>query len=283
MEGNDIAEEILSYNNQNGEEYKYPSDVTAVLSNDGKPINVSKMSDTELATFNEGYKTIYGDKYYDFTASGKNKYTITNTAAIKSEVNNLPFPKGSYTDDDMIFINPETSGFYSVVAKLTLTTERVSGNIPNGNNQAEDHHYCTVSFTSCEVGLAFGHSIFANVYLYKGKMDGNKTIEKIKLDSGGKFIDVSETGNWYAKSKEESLHYGKPMTYESVFLVREGTTTVEKTLGEILGVSGTTSKYHLTNHLTGREFRFTNGSSINMRRNYAFYIMDGAWQEGELK
>lgn len=283
LEGNDIAEEILSYNNQNGEEYKYPSDATAVLSNDGKPINVSKMSDAELATFNEGYKTIYGDKYYDFTASGKNKYTITNTAAIKNEVNNLPFPKGSYTDDDMIFINPETSGFYSVVAKLTLTAERVSGNIPNGSGQAEDHHYCTVSFTSCEVGLAFGHSIFANVYLYKGKMNENKTIEKIKLDSGGKFIDVSETGNWYAKSKDESLHYGKPMGYESVFEVREGTTTVEKTLGEILGVSGTTSKYHLTNHLTGREFRFTNGSSINMRRNYAFYIMDGAWQEGELK
>lgn len=114
-------------------------------------------------------------------------------------------------------------------------------------------------------------------------MNGNNKIENIKLDSGGKFIDVSETGNWYAKSKDESLHHGKPMTYDSVFEVREGTTIVEKTLGEILGESGTTSTYHLTNHLTGREFRFINRQSINMRRNYAFYIMDGAWQEGELK
>ena len=81
--------------------------------------------------------------------------------------------------------------------------------------------------------MAFGHSIFANVFLYKGKMNGNNKIENIKLDSGGKFIDVSETGNWYAKSKDESLHYGKPMTYDSVFEVREGTTIVEKTLGEI--------------------------------------------------
>ena len=72
------------------------------------------------------------------------------------------------------------------------------------------------------------------------------------------------------------------MTYDSVFEVREGTTIVEKTLGEILGESGTTSTYHLTNHLTGREFRFINRQSINMRRNYAFYIMDGAWQEAQL-
>ena len=279
LEGNDIAEEISSYNNKDGEEYKYPSDVTAILNNGNEPIKVSKMSDTELVTFNEGYQKIYGDKYYDFTDSQKNQYHIINTAAIKNEVNNLPFPSGSYTDDDMIFINPESSGFYSVVAKLTLTTKRESGS----NNNNEVHHYCTVSFTSCEIGLAFGHSIFANVFLYKGKMDGSSKIEEIKLDSDGKFIDVSENGNWYARSKEESLAYGKPMTYESVFEVRKGTGTVEKTLGEILGVSGTTSKYHLTNHLTGREFRFTNGSSINLRRNYAFYIMDGAWQEGELK
>ena len=65
------------------------------------------------------------------------------------------------------------------------------------------------------------------------------------------------------------------MTYSTVFMLKDGS---KKTLREILGTNS-----HLTNHLTGREFKFNAaGESIHLKRNYAFYIIPGAWQEGEI-
>lgn len=273
LEGKDICDTVTSYTQSDGKEYKYSSDTSAVLSSSSRPAICTKMSTAELKYFDEQYKGVYGQStpykfYYSDSSSDVNKYEIVSASTIKADgkvLENIPFPSDSYKDSDAIFIRPEKSGFYSVVVKFNMTSNAVSG-----------RHYRTISYTACEIALAFGQAAYNYVYLYeKGT--------KINTDDDGHFIITDSTNakcNWYAYAK---IDYGQSLTYSTVFTSRTDST---KTwiLGDLLGVSGTTTaSKHLTNHLTGRLFRFdSSGYSIKVKRNYAFYIMDGEWKEGEL-
>lgn len=150
---------------------------------------------------------------------------------------------------------------------MTMTREAIT----DTNLTTDAKHPYRLKFEKCQVALCLGHEIGATVFLYDRRTDNNLQIQR----SDGKFIDTN--GNWYATT---SVPYGTALTYSTIFELKDRS---KKTLSEILGVTGTTTANHLTNHLTGREFKFNaSGESIQLRRNYAFYIMPGAWQEGEL-
>lgn len=275
MEGTDIGDTITSYCSTDGSEYKYPSYASSITRETNKPFSMTLMSDsTELANFNTNYASVYGTTKYKFSTSSDifelaSVDSITTDKDNPGTVKNLPLI--NYSSSDMIFIKPKKSGFYSFVAKISAASTRTT---------TSGLFYCTISLSSCEVALALGENVYSNVYLYKE----GASINKKSTDS--KFIDIDKsTGNYYASVQME---YGKALTYDTEFTLREAEGTVTtKTLGTILGVSGTTASKHLTNHLTGREFRFTldddgNYKSIKLKRNYAFYIMDGTWKEGEI-
>lgn len=257
LEGKDIDEKITSYNKETGSEYTYPSSASVILTNDQNLItpNIGRITDgTELKQLNEAFNEQYGSTtsdHYDFTDS-KNIYDFVVTAADLEHINNLPF---SYQNSNSIFIQPEKSGFYSVVAKVTMKSQQVGTN-----------RYCNLTIASCDMAIALGRQVGAQVYLYEKGVTINRA-------TGNKFIETSKAnGNWYANA---DITYGQPLTYSTVFMLKDGS---KKTLREILGTNS-----HLTNHLTGREFKFNAaGESIHLKRNYAFYIMPGAWQEGEL-
>lgn len=262
LEGKDIDEKITSYNKETGLEYTYPSSASVILTNEQKPIktNIGRITDdTELSQFNVAFNAQYGSStsdHYDFTDSN-NVYNFVVTAGDLKHISNLPF---SYRDSDSIFIQPQKSGFYSIVAKVTMKSEQVGSN-----------RYCNLTIDSCNMAIALGRQVGAQVYLYEKDV----TINRAK---GDKFIETSTAkGNWYANA---DIIYGQPLTYSTEFKLKDGS---KKTLSEILGVTGTTAKNHLTNHLTGREFKFNAaGESIQLRRNYAFYIMPDPWREGEI-
>lgn len=257
LEGKDIDEKITSYNKETGSEYTYPSSASVILTNDQNLItpNIGRITDgTELKQLNDAFNEQYGSTtsdHYDFTDS-KNIYDFVVTAADLEHINNLPF---SYQNSNSIFIQPEKSGFYSVVAKVTMKSQQVGTN-----------RYCNLTIASCDMAIALGRQVGAQVYLYEKGVTINRA-------TGNKFIETSKAnGNWYANA---DITYGQPLTYSTVFMLKDGS---KKTLREILGTNS-----HLTNHLTGREFKFNAaGESIHLKRNYAFYIMPGAWQEGEL-
>ncbi len=267
LEGEDINEKITTTNKNDGTLYTYPSNVSTILTNDGVPVEFDELKATQeqLDKFQTDYNKVYGDNsIYKFTEIYKpdsphySPYTVVNDDGKTDLFGNTK---------KNIFIQPKKSGFYSVVAKMTMT--RVA--ITDTNLTEDTKHPYRLKFEKCQVTLCLGHNIAANVFLYDRRTDKNLQIQK----SDGKFIDTN--GNWYAKA---SVPYGTELTYSTEFTLKDGTT---KKLSEILGVSGTTATNHLTNHLTGREFRFdAAGKSIKLRRNYAFYIMPGAWQEGEL-
>lgn len=257
LEGTDIDEKITSYNKETGLEYTYPSSASVILTNEQKPIknNIGRITDeTELSQLNTAFNAQYGSStsdHYDFTDS-KNIYNFVVKAENLKHISNLPF---SYQNADSIFIQPQKSGFYSIVAKVTMKSEQVGSN-----------RYCNLTIDSCNMAIALGRQVGAQVYLYEKGVTINRA-------TGNKFIETSnDEGNWYANA---DVSYGKPLTYDTVFKLKDGTT---KKLSEILGTN-----CHLTNHLTKREFKFDSaGNSIQLRRNYAFYIMPGAWQEGEI-
>lgn len=266
LEGEDINEKITT-NKNDGTLYTYPSSISAILTNDGVPVEFDELKATteQLRKFQTDYNKVYGDNsIYKFTEIDKpdsphySPYTIVNDDGKTDLFGNTK---------KNIFIQPKKSGFYSVVAKMTMTCVAVTD-----TNLTEDtKHPYRFKFEKCQVTLCLGHNIAANVFLYDRRTDKNLQIQK----SDDKFIDTN--GNWYAKA---SVPYGTELTYSTEFTLKDRTT---KKLSEILGVSGTTAANHLTNHLTGREFKFNSaGESIKLRRNYAFYIMPGAWQEGEL-
>lgn len=278
LEGEDINEKITT-NKNDGTLYSYPSNISAILTNDGVPVEFDELKATQeqLDKFQTDYNKIYGDNsIYKFTEIDKpdsphySPYTVVNDYGKTDLFGNTK---------KNIFIRPKKSGFYSVVAKMTMT--RVA--ITDTNLTEDTKHPYRLEFEKCQVTLCLGHNIAANVFLYDRRTNKNLQIQK----SDDKFIDTN--GNWYAKAissydattgKIEYLPYGESLTYDTLFLLKDGTT---KKLREILGVTGTTAANHLTNHLTGREFKFDSaGKSIQLRRNYAFYIMPGAWQEGEL-
>ena len=267
LEGEDINEKITTTNKNDGTLYTYPSNVSTILTNDGVPVEFDELKATQeqLDKFQTDYNKVYGDNsIYKFTEIYKpdsphySPYTVVNDDGKTDLFGNTK---------KNIFIQPKKSGFYSVVAKMTMTREAITD-----TNLTEDtKHPYRLKFEKCQVTLCLGHNIAANVFLYDRRTDKNLQIQK----SDDKFIDTN--GNWYPKA---SVPYGTELTYSTEFTLKDGTT---KKLSEILGVSGTTATNHLTNHLTGREFRFdAAGKSIKLRRNYAFYIMPGAWQEGEL-
>lgn len=267
LEGKDISDTITSYKKSDNTEYKYPSDSSAVLSNNSEPAICQKMADSELKTLTTKYQSVYGTNTpYKFwntdkdVAYEKNNFDIVSINTIKSDgktIENIPFPSTGYTDTDTYFIRPEKSGFFSVVVKFNMTSNAVSGK-----------HYRTISYTACEVALALAQAAFNYVFLYE---------EGTTITMNGHFVQTDATkGNWYASAK---IDYGKSLTYDTEFTFR--TSTAIKTLRELLG--GDTISKHLTNHLTGREFRFdSSGNSIKVKRNYAFFIMDGDWKEGEV-
>lgn len=265
LEGKDINETITANNKNDSSFYTYPSSVSAILKNDDTPIEFSALKPTQdqLDTFQEAYNKVYGnDTIYNFKE-------IYNTSSLHYseysivEDNNVTSLFGN--SNKRIFIQPAKSGFYSVVAKMTMTRKQVT----DTNLTTDTKHTYELTFEKCQIAICLGTQIKANVFLY----NKGDTIKK----ADGKFIDVKSTGNWYAKAT--TVEYGKPLTYDTVFTLKDGTT---KKLRDILGVSETTVANHLTNHLTGREFKFNSaGESIQLRRNYAFYIMPGAWQEGE--
>lgn len=258
LEGKDINETITATNKRDGSLYSYPSSMSTLLMNDDNPVELGKLtaSSDQLVKFQEDYNKVYGsDTIYDFTK-------------ISPPVNSSPYSIVSDSDVTTLFGNtkknvffqPEKSGFYTVVAKITI--------VPKSTGVG--YSYNLDFDKKSEIALCLGTQIYANVFLY----NKGDTIKK----ADDKFIDVKDTGNWYAKAT--SVEYGKPLTYDTEFTLKDGT---KKKLSEILGVTGTTAANHLTNHLTGREFKFDSaGKSIQLRRNYAFYIMPGAWQEGEL-
>ncbi len=268
LEGTDIDEKITSYNKETGLEYTYPSSASVILTNEQKPIktNIGRITDeTELSQFNEKFNAQYGSSTsgeYNFT-DRKNLYDFVVAAKDLNHISNLPF---SYQNSDSIFIQPQKSGFYSIVAKVTMKSEQVGSN-----------RYCNLAVDSCDVAIALGQQVGAQVYLYEKGVTINRT---------DKFINTSNdaNANWYAKAissydattgKIKYLPYGESLTYDTLFLLKDGTT---KKLSEILGTN-----CHLTNHLTKREFKFNAaGESIQLRRNYAFYIMPDPWKEGEI-
>lgn len=261
LEGTNINETVTATNKNDGSFYSYPSNISTILMNDGSPIELGSLtaSSTQLGDFQEDYKGIYGESNYQFTEIYNDKsphyspYRILSVP--ESGVKNM---FGNTTKN--VFFRPEKSGFYCVVAKITIT--------PTKTGVA--HVYQLNYDKNSEIALCLGTQIYTNIFLY----NNGDTIKK----ADDKFIDVKDTGNWYAKAN--SVAYGDSLTYSTEFTLKDGS---KKTLREILGVSGTTAANHLTNHLTGREFKFnTDGRSIPLRRNYAFYIMPGAWQEGEL-
>lgn len=257
LEGKDIDEKITSYNKETGSGYTYPSSASVILTNDQNLItpNIGRITDsTELTQFNDKFNEQYGSTtsdHYDFTDS-KNLYDFVVTSADLEHISNLPF---SYQNSNSIFIQPEKSGFYSVVAKVTMKSQQVGTN-----------RYCNLTIDSCDMAIALGRQVGAQVYLYEKGVTINRA-------TGNKFIETSKAnGNWYANA---DITYGQPLTYSTVFMLKDGS---KKTLRDILGTNS-----HLTNHLTGREFKFNAaGESIHLKRNYAFYIMPGAWKEGEL-
>lgn len=263
LEGKDIDEKITSYNKETGLEYTYPSSASVILTNDQKPIktNIGRITDgTELDQFNKAFNDQYGSSTsgkYNFVDNNNLYPFVVRAEDLKDDISNLPF---SYQNSDFIFIQPKISGFYSIVAKVTMKSEQVGSN-----------RYCNLAIDSCDIAIALGQQVGAQVYLYE---------QGVTINREDKFINTSDdaNANWYAKTT--NVAYGDPLTYDTIFKLKDGS---KKTLREILGVSGTTAANHLTNHLTGREFRFdADGKSIKLRRNYAFYIMPGAWQEGEL-
>ena len=251
LEGKDIDEKITSYNKETGSGYTYPSSASVILTNDQNLItpNIGRITDsTELTQFNDKFNEQYGSTtsdHYDFTDS-KNLYDFVVTSADLEHISNLPF---SYQNSNSIFIQPEKSGFYSVVAKVTMKSQQVGTN-----------RYCNLTIDSCDMAIALGRQVGAQVYLYEKGVT-------ISRATGNKFIETSKAnGNWYANA---DITYGQPLTYSTVFMLKDGS---KKTLREILGTNS-----HLTNHLTGREFKFNAaGESIHLKRNYAFYIMPGA-------
>lgn len=257
LEGKDIDEKITSYNKETGSGYTYPSSASVILTNDQNLItpNIRRITDsTELKQLNDAFNEQYGSTtsdHYDFTDS-KNIYDFVVTAADLEHINNLPF---SYQNSNLIFIQPQKSGFYSVVAKVTMKSQQVGTN-----------RYCNLTIDSCDMAIALGRQVGAQVYLYEKGVTINRATDN-------KFIETSKAnGNWYANA---DITYGQPLTYSTVFMLKDGS---KKKLSEILGTNS-----YLTNHLTGREFKFNAaGESIHLKRNYAFYIMPGAWQEGEL-
>lgn len=285
LEGTEINEMLTSFNSTNGKEYHYPSDVSAILSTGNQVVPVSKANNETLADFDEKYHKIYGNEnLYNFLNTGVNHYDLATKDAMVGDDkeiggDGLPLFTDFTTSDDNTdyFVRTTDSGFYSVFVKIKLTSKRVDGQFKKPDNGLEDHHYCTLSFDSCEIGLAYGKPIYSYIYLYQ---NGNEIkTEGKKVENSGDFIEVDEVkGNWYAKAQ---VLYGNPLTYSTEFRLRNSEDTI--TLGEILGVSATGASNHLTNHLTGREFRFDDGgNTIRLRRSYAFYVMPGAWKEGEL-
>ncbi len=267
LEGKDISDTITSYKKSDSTEYKYPSDSSAVLSNNSEPAICQKMADSELKTLTTKYQSVYGTntpyRFWDTdndAAYAKNAFDIVSINTIKSDgktIENIPFPSTSYTDTDTYFIRPEKSGFFSIVVKFNMTSNAVS-----------NKHYRTISYSACEVAVALAQAASNYVFLYE---------EGTTITMNGHFIETNTTkGSWFAYAK---IDYGKPLTYDTKFTSRTSTNTWK--LSELLG--DTTISKHLTNHLTGREFRFdTSGESIKVKRNYAFYVMDGEWKEGEV-
>ena len=286
LEGTEINETLTSFNSTNGKEYHYPSDVSVVLSTGNQAVPVIKATNETLTDFDAKYHKTYGNEnLYNFLNTEVNRYKLATKDAMvgdDKEIGGVGLPL--FTDSTAsdgntdYFVRTTDSGFYSVFAKIKLTSKRVDGEFTKPDNGKEDHHYCTLSFDSCEIGLAYGKPIYSYIYLYQ-----NGTVikrEGKKVENSGDFIEVEETkGNWYAKAQ---VLYGNPLTYSTEFRLRNSENTI--TLGKILGVAATGAASHLTNHLTGREFRFDDsGNTIRLRRSYAFYIMPGAWKEGELK
>lgn len=259
LEGMNINETITATNKNDGSFYSYPSNISTILMNDGSPIELSSLtaSSTQLGDFQEDYKSIYGDSNYQFTEiDTKESPHYSPYSIVSVSISGVKNMFGNTTKN--VFFKPEKSGFYCVVAKITIT--------PTKTGVA--HVYQLNYDKNSEIALCLGTQINVNVFLY----NNGDTIKK----DDNKFIDTNDSGNWYA---ETSVPYGTELTYSTEFTLKDGTT---KKLSEILG-TGTTASNHLTNHLTGREFRFdAAGKSIKLRRNYAFYIMPGAWKEGEL-
>lgn len=260
LEGKDINETITATNKNDGSLYSYPSSISTLLMNDDNPVELGKLtaSSDQLVEFQKDYKKVYGNdtiydftKIYDSTSVHYSPYSIVSDSGVTTLFGNAK---------KNVFFKPEKSGFYTVVAKITI--------VPKSTGVG--YSYNLDFDKKSEIALCLGTQIYANVFLY----NKGDTIKK----ADDKFIDVKDTGNWYAKAT--SVEYGKPLTYDTNFTLKDGTT---KKLSEILGVSGTTAANHLTNHLTGREFKFDSaGKSIQLRRNYAFYIMPNPWQEGEI-
>ncbi len=265
MEGADIGDTVTSYKQSDATEYKYPSDCSVVISNQSAPATCTKIADSELKTLTTKYKGVYGSStpyvFYDVDndkALDKNKFDIVSASDIKTSGKTLEnIPLTSYTENQSIFIRPAKSGFYSIVVKFNMHSNEVSGK-----------HYRTITYDDCEVAMALAEAAYNYVFLYE---------KGTTITMNGHFIQTDATsGNWYAYAK---IDYGYSLTYDTVFTSRTSTATY--TLRELLG--GDTISNHLTNHLTGREFRFdSTGNSIKLKRNYAFYIMDGEWKEGEV-
>lgn len=270
LEGKDINETITATNKNDGSLYSYSSSISTLLMNDDNPVELGKLtaSSDQLVKFQEDYNKVYGDdtiydftKIYDSTSVYYSPYSTVSDSDVTTLFGNTK---------KNVFFQPEKSGFYTVVAKITI--------VPKSTGVG--YSYNLDFDKKSEIALCLGAQIYANVFLYNKGDTISRTV-------GGKFIDTN--GNWYAKAissydattgKIKYLAYGESLTYDTLFLLKDGTT---KKLREILGVSGTTAANHLTNHLTGREFKFDSvGKSIQLRRNYAFYIMPGAWKEGEL-
>lgn len=266
LEGKDIDETITFNNKLDGNFYSYPSSMSTILTNDDTPVEFGELKATQqqLEKFQTDYNAVYGENsIYKFTdiynpsSPHYSKYSVVKDDGITTLFGN------SKKD---IFIQPEKSGFYSIVAKMTMTREAIT----DTNLTSDLTHPYRLKFEKCQIALCLGHEIGASVYLYE---------QGVTINRKDKFINTSNdaNANWYAMTK---VPYGTEMTYNTVFKLKDGST---KKLSEILGVTGTTASKHLTNHLTGREFKFNDkGESIQLRRNYAFYIMPGAWQEGEL-
>ena len=266
LEGKDIDETITFNNKLDGNFYSYPSSMSTILTNDDTPVEFSELKPTQdqLDKFQQDYNKVYGsDTIYKFTdinnpsSPNYSKYNIVKDDGITTLFGN--------TKKD-IFIQPEKSGYYSIVAKMTMTRKQVT----DSSMITDTNHTYELVFEKCQIALCLGHEIGASVYLYE---------KGVTINRKDKFINTSNdaNANWYAMTR---VPYGTEMTYNTVFKLKDGST---KKLSEILGVTGTTASKHLTNHLTGREFKFNDkGESIQLRRNYAFYIMPGAWQEGEI-
>lgn len=266
LEGKEIDETITANNKNDGSFYSYPSNMSTLLRNDGSPVEIGVISATndQLNDFQTDYEIVYGSKtkykFNKIAANGKPELfeNVELSANLDSNTNESItsfFPKADSANPKNIFFRPKKSGFYSVVARITITPTSIG----------KDHAYELIYDNTSEIAICLGAQIYANVYLY------NKGDTISRMD-GGKFIDVGATGNWYANA---SVLYGEKLTYNTLFLLKDGTT---KKLSEILGTNS-----HLINHLTKREFKFNAaGESIQLRRNYAFYIMPDPWQEGEI-